>query len=151
MSAIWQSYEFYLWVKAFHIIAVIAWMAGMLYLPRLFVYHCETKPGSTDSERFKVMERKLLRMIINPAMIAVWILGLTLSFLPETDAWHHGWFHTKFALVIVMSGVHGLFARWTRQFARDANAHSARFYRLWNEVPTVLMIVIVILAVVKPF
>jgi len=145
MSAIWQSYEFYLWVKAFHIIAVIAWMAGMLYLPRLFVYHCETKPGSTDSERFKVMERKLL------AMIAVWILGLTLSFLPETDAWHHGWFHTKFALVIVMSGVHGLFARWTRQFARDANAHSARFYRLWNEVPTVLMIVIVILAVVKPF
>ena len=151
MSTIWNSYEFYLWVKAFHVIAIIAWMAGMLYLPRLFVYHCETKPGSVDSERFKVMERKLLRMIVTPAMIAVWILGLTLSFLPETGAWHQGWFHAKFALVIVMSGVHGLFARWVRQFANDANTHSARFYRLWNEVPTALMIAIVILVVVKPF
>ena len=100
MTGLWQSYQFYLWVKAFHVIAIIAWMAGMLYLPRLFVYHCETKPGSAESERFKVMERKLLRMIITPSMIVVWILGLTLSFLPETDAWHHGWFHTKFALVI---------------------------------------------------
>jgi putative membrane protein len=151
MNAIWQSYDFYLWVKALHIIAVIAWMAGMLYLPRLFVYHCETKPGTPESERFKVMERKLLRMIINPAMIAVWLLGLTLSFLPVTDAWHHGWFHAKFTLVIVMSGVHGLFARWVKQFARDANTHTQRFYRLWNEVPTALMVVIVILVVVKPF
>ncbi|HKD20585.1 MAG TPA: protoporphyrinogen oxidase HemJ [Rhizomicrobium sp.] len=151
MSAIWHSYDFYLWVKALHIIAVIAWMAGMLYLPRLFVYHCETKSGSPESERFKVMERKLLRMIINPAMIAVWLLGLTLSLLPVTDAWHQGWFHAKFTLVIIMSGVHGLFARWVKQFARDANTHTQRFYRLWNEVPTVLMIVIVILVVVKPF
>jgi protoporphyrinogen IX oxidase len=151
MTAIWKSYDFYLWVKALHIIAIIAWMAGMLYLPRLFVYHCETKPGSAESERFKIMERKLLRMIVNPAMIAVWILGLTLSFLPITDAWHQHWFHAKFTLVVVMSGVHGLYARWVKQFARDANTHTQRFYRLWNEVPTVLMIAIVILVVVKPF
>jgi putative membrane protein len=151
MTQVWQSGVFYLWIKAFHIIAVIAWMAGMLYLPRLFVYHCETAPGSADSERFKVMERRLLRMIINPAMIAVWILGLTLSFLPATDAWHQGWFHLKFALVIAMSGVHGLFASWVKLFAKDANTRPARFYRMWNEVPTALMIAIVILAVVKPF
>lgn len=151
MTAVWQSYNFYLWIKALHIIAVIGWMAGMLYLPRLFVYHCETAPGSAESERFKVMERKLLRMIINPAMIAVWILGLTLSFLPATDAWHQHWFHAKFTLVIVMSGVHGLYASWVKRFARDANTHTQRFYRLWNEVPTVLMVAIVILVVVKPF
>jgi putative membrane protein len=151
MTQLWQSTEFYLWIKALHIIAVIAWMAGMLYLPRLFVYHCDTKVGSPESERFKVMERRLLRMIINPAMIAVWALGLTLSFLPATNAWHQGWFHIKFALVILMSGVHGLFSSWVRQFGKDANTRPARFYRLWNEVPTVLMIAIVILAVVKPF
>ena len=147
----WDSAGFYLWVKAFHIIAVIAWMAGMLYLPRLFVYHCETVPGSVDSERFKRMERRLLRMIMNPAMIAVWVLGLTLSFLPITGAWHQHWFQAKFALVLVLSAVHGLYARWARQFAADANVHTARFYRIWNEVPTVLMGAIVILAVIKPF
>ncbi|MGH6888263.1 MAG: protoporphyrinogen oxidase HemJ [Rhizomicrobium sp.] len=151
MTTIWESATFYLWVKAFHIIAVIAWMAGMLYLPRLFVYHCETVPGTPESERFKRMERRLLRAIINPAMIAVWVLGLTLSFLPITNAWHQGWFHAKFALVLVMSGIHGLYARWVRKFAADANSHPARFYRIWNEVPAVLLVVIVILAVVKPF
>lgn len=151
MTAIWESGAFYLWVKALHIIAVIAWMAGMLYLPRLFVYHCETVAGTPASERFKRMERRLLRSIVNPSMMAVWVLGLTLSFLPITDAWHQGWFHAKFALVLVMSGVHGLYARWVRKFAADANSHSARFYRIWNEVPTVLLVVIVILAVVKPF
>lgn len=151
MTAVWDSTAFYLWVKAFHVIAVIAWMAGMLYLPRLFVYHCETAPGSAESERFKVMERKLLRLIVNPAMIAVWILGLTLSFLPATDAWHQPWFHVKFALVILMSGVHGLYARWVKTFARDANTRPARFYRVWNEVPTLLMMAIVILVIVKPF
>ncbi|HEY2444748.1 MAG TPA: protoporphyrinogen oxidase HemJ [Rhizomicrobium sp.] len=151
MRALFESTEFYLWVKALHVIAIIAWMSGMLYLPRLFVYHCETRPGSVDSERFKRMERRLLRAIINPAMIAVWILGLTLSFLPATDAWHQNWFHIKFALVIAMSGVHGLYARWTKAFAADANAHSARFYRVWNEVPTALLVLIVVLAVVKPF
>ena len=151
MNGFFTTYGFYIWIKAFHVIAVIAWMAGMLYLPRLFVYHCETTRGSAESERFKTMERRLLKAIINPAMIAVWLLGLTLSLLPATDAWHQGWFHVKFALVLAMSGVHGLYARWVRQFARDANTRPARFYRLWNEVPTVLMMAIVILAVVKPF
>ena len=151
MNALVESTGFYLWIKAFHIIAVIAWMAGMLYLPRLFVYHCETAPGSPESERFKRMERKLLRVIINPAMIAVWILGLTLSFLPITDAWHQHWFHAKFALVLAMSALHGLYARWMRQFACDANVHTARFYRIWNEVPAALLAAIVVLAVVKPF
>jgi putative membrane protein len=141
----------YLWIKALHVISLIAWMAGMFYLPRLFVYHCETVPGSAESERFKVMEKKLLRIIVNPAMIATWAFGLTLSFLPATDAWHQGWFHAKLLLVVLMSGAHGLFARWTKEFARDANTRPARFYRVWNEVPTLLMIAIVILAVVKPF
>lgn len=141
--------EYYLWVKAFHVIAIVAWMAGMLYLPRLFVYHCETVAGSPESERFKKMERRLLKAIINPAMVAVWILGLSLAF--SSDAWHQGWFQAKFALVLAMSGAHGLFARWVRVFARDANTRPARFYRLWNEVPTVLLVAIVILAVVKPF
>jgi putative membrane protein len=149
VTDILHSQSFYLWIKALHIIAVIAWMAGMLYLPRLFVYHCETVPGTPESERFKVMERKLLRAIVNPAMIAVWILGLTLSFV--TGAWHEGWFHIKFALVIVMSGIHGFDATLVRTFARDANTRSARFYRIWNEVPALLMVAIVILAVVKPF
>jgi len=151
MSGFVHSVGFYLWIKAFHIVAVIAWMAGMLYLPRLFVYHCETAPGSAESERFKRMERRLLRIIINPAMIAAWVLGLTLSFLPITDAWHQHWFHVKFALVLAMSALHGLYARLTRFFGRDENTHDARFYRLWNEIPAALMIVIVVLAVVKPF
>ena len=139
----------YPWVKAFHVIAVIAWMAGMLYLPRLFVYHCETAPGATESERFKKMEKRLLRIIINPAMIAVWILGLYLAI--SSEAWRQHWLQVKFVLVLAMSAVHGLYARWLRQFAADANTHSAKFFRAWNEVPTLLMIAIVILAVVKPF
>ncbi len=151
MTGIFQSAGFFLWVKAFHVIAVIAWMAGMLYLPRLFVYHCETAPGTTEAERFKLMERKLLRLIINPAMIVVWVLGLTLSFVPATDAWHQHWFHVKLALVVAMSGVQGLFASWVKMFARGANRRPARFYRLWNEVPTILMMAIVILVIVKPF
>jgi putative membrane protein len=144
----------YQWVKAFHIIAVIAWMAGMLYLPRLFVYHCTAEKGSIQSETFKVMERRLLRAIINPAMIATWLLGLWL-------AWHgpdsrygwfaSGWLGTKLMLVLALTVLHGFFARWVRDFAADNNRHSQRFYRIINEVPTVLMIAIVILAVVKPF
>jgi protoporphyrinogen IX oxidase len=140
---------FYLWAKAFHVIAVIAWMAGMLYLPRLFVYHCETMPGSAESERFKKMERRLLKVIINPAMIAVWILGLYLAI--SSEAWRQHWLQAKFVLVLGMSGVHGLYAGWAKRFAMDANTHSAGFYRAWNEVPTLLMVAIVILAVVKPF
>ncbi|HET7334026.1 MAG TPA: protoporphyrinogen oxidase HemJ [Rhizomicrobium sp.] len=138
-----------LWVKAFHVIAVIAWMAGMLYLPRLFVYHTETVPGSAESERFKLMEYRLLKLIINPAMIATWVLGLTLVWL--TGDYVAGWFQVKFVLVLVMSGVHGYFATTVKRFARDANTKPARFFRMLNEVPTVLMIIIVILAVVKPF
>ena len=139
----------YEWIKAFHIIAVIAWMAGMLYLPRLFVYHSVAEMGSPQSETFKVMERRLLRAIINPAMIATWIFGLWL-------AWQGGffrapWLHGKLALVLLLSGVHGLFARWVKDFAADRNRHSQKFYRIVNEAPTVLMIGIVILVVIKPF
>ena len=139
----------YDWIKAFHIIAVIAWMAGMLYLPRLFVYHCDAEPGSRQSETFKVMERRLLKVIINPAMTVTWILGLWL-------AWSAGWFMThwlqaKIVLVIVMSALHGFLVRWVRDFAHDRNQHSQKFYRAINELPTVLMIIIVILVVVKPF
>ena len=139
----------YLWVQALHIIAVIAWMAGMLYLPRLYVYHCDAEPGSRQSETFKVMERRLLRAIINPAMIAAWVLGFML--VANNDLWAAGWMHAKFALLIAMQLVHAGFARWRRHFAKDENRHSQRFYRIMNEVPTVLMIGIVILAVVRPF
>jgi len=137
------------WILAFHIIFVITWMAGMLYLPRLFVYHTQTKPGSESSERFKVMERKLLRGIVNPSMIAVWILGPLLAWL--TGAYLDLWLQIKFALVLVLSGIHGYLARCWRDFAADRNTRSERFYRILNEIPAVLMIFIVILAVVKPF
>jgi putative membrane protein len=139
----------YLWLKAFHIIAVISWMAGMLYLPRLFVYHCGAAPGSPQSETFKTMERKLLRAIINPAMIATWILGLWVAH--EGGFLKSGWLHAKFALVVVLSGYHGLLVRWMKDFAADRNQRSEKFYRIVNEIPAVLMVGIVILAVVKPF
>jgi putative membrane protein len=139
----------YLWLKAFHIIAVIAWMAGMLYLPRLFVYHCGAEPGSPQSETFKVMERRLLKAIINPAMVVTWVLGLWLAW--DGGWFTSGWLHAKIALVVVMSGVHAFLARCVREFAADQNRRSSKFYRFINEVPTVLLIGIVILAVVKPF
>jgi protoporphyrinogen IX oxidase len=138
----------YEWVKAFHIIAVIAWMAGMLYLPRLFVYHCEAEKGSVQSETFKVMERRLLRGIMNPAMFAVWIFGLLLAW--QGEWWHAGWWHTKMLFVVILTGVHHLYGRWRKDFAADRNTRPARHYRWWNEVPTLLMIVIVFLAVLKP-
>src|ERR1700728_4473301 len=144
----------YPWLKAFHVIAVIAWMAGMLYLPRLFVYHCAAEKGSVQSETFKVMERRLLRAIINPAMIATWVLGLTLGWMgPDSRyGWFaEGWLQAKIALVLALSALHGLLARWVKDFGADANRHSARFYRIVNEIPTIVMIAIVILAVVKPF
>ncbi|HEX3654011.1 MAG TPA: protoporphyrinogen oxidase HemJ [Rhizomicrobium sp.] len=137
------------WIKAFHVIAVIAWMSGLLYLPRLFVYHTETIPGSVESERFKTMERKLLRSIMNPAAIAVWILGPTLAWL--TGAYQDRWLQVKFLLVVVLTIVHHLFAVWRKDFACDANTHSDRFYRIWNEVPALLMVFIVILVIVQPF
>jgi protoporphyrinogen IX oxidase len=138
----------YDWIKALHIIAVIAWMAGMLYLPRLFVYHCEAEVGSKQSETFKVMERRLLKLIINPAMIVTWAAGLYLAWAGHwfSAAWLHG----KLFLVVVLSGVHGFFVRWVKDFGSDRNRHSQKFYRLINEVPTLLMIGIVILVVVKP-
>jgi len=137
------------WIKAFHVISVIAWMSGMFYLPRLFVYHTETTPGSPESERFKVMERRLLRAIINPAMIATWLFGLTLAWL--TAVYEEHWFQAKFALVIAMSGVHGHFVGRVRAFAEDRNDKPARFYRILNEVPPLLMVFIVILVIVQPF
>jgi len=142
---------FFAYIKAFHIIAVIAWMAGLLYLPRLFVYHAMSKTGSEQSETFKVMERRLLRYITTPAMVAAWIFGLILAFSPLIDWSKDGWFHAKLLLVVVLSGFSGLLAKWTKDFAADRNTRSPRFYRVVNEVPTVLMILIVILVVVRPF
>ena len=139
----------YEWLKAFHVIAVIAWMAGMLYLPRLFVYHCDAEPGSKQSETFKVMEQRLLRVIIGPAMGVTWLLGLWLAY--DSGFYRAGWFHAKFALVIVLSGLHGFLSRAVKDFAADKNRRSAKFYRIINEVPAVLIIGIVILVIVKPF
>ncbi|HST93469.1 MAG TPA: protoporphyrinogen oxidase HemJ [Microvirga sp.] len=139
----------YLWIKAFHVIAVIAWMAGMLYLPRLFVYHCDAPKGSIQSDTFKIMERRLLKAIINPAMIVTWVLGLILVW---QGGWYaSGWLHAKVLLVLILSGVHGFLSRMVKDFAADRNTRPAKFYRLMNEVPTVLMIGIVILVIVKPF
>ena len=140
----------YLWIKALHIISVIAWMAGMLYLPRLYVYHVGAAKGSELSETFKIMERKLLRYIINPAMIASFVFG-GLMFWANPDLFHQPWMHTKLLAIILMTAVHGFYARWRKQFARDENTHSGKFYRWWNEAPTVLMIIIVLMAVAKPF
>ena len=139
----------YLWIKAFHIVAVIAWMAALLYLPRLMVYHCDAPPGSRESETFKVMERRLLRFIATPAMIAAWATGLWL--LVEGGFLRAGWMHGKLVLVLALSALHGLNAKWVKDFAQDRNHRSARFYRVANEIPTVLMIGIVVLAIVKPF
>lgn len=138
-----------LWLKAFHIMAVIAWMAGLFYLPRLFVYHADAKPGSDLSETLKVMEVRLLRLIINPAMIAVWITGPLLAYWE--GVYLDGWFLAKVALVMALSAFHGELARWRKAFSGDRNTHTARFYRIANEVPTVLMALIVLLVVLKPF
>ncbi len=140
----------YLWLKALHVISVIAWMAGMLYLPRLFVYHCETEIGSAGSERFKVMERKLFRAIINPAMIATWVFGLGMLATGLIDL-GAGWLHVKLTLVVILSGVHGWFSRLRKDFEQDKNQRPQKFFRMINEVPTVLMIGIVIMVIVKPF
>jgi putative membrane protein len=145
----WITITAYPWIKALHVIAVISWMAGMLYLPRLFIYHCDAEVGSKQSETFKVMERRLLKAIINPAMIVTWLAGLYLAW---SGHWFvSGWLHAKLTLVIILSGVHGFFSRWVKDFAADRNTRNQRFYRIINEVPTVLMIGIVILVVVKPF
>lgn len=140
----------YLYLKALHVIAIIAWMAGLLYLPRLFVYHAAAKNGSELSETLKIMERRLLRYIMNPAMIVAWVLGLGLIAL-NTGLMQQGWIHAKLLLVVLMSAMHMAFALWRKDFEMDTNTKSQRFYRIWNEGPTVLMIIIVILAIAKPF
>ncbi len=141
----------YLWLRALHIIAVISWMAGLLYLPRLYVYHCGVAPGSEASETFKVMERKLLRYIMNPAMIATFVFGIGLIWMLSPGIWSQGWLHAKLTLVAALAVMHGMMAKWRRDFEQDRNRRPARFFRWMNEVPTLLMIGIVILAVIKPF
>jgi len=143
--------EYYLWIKALHVISVIAWMAGMLYLPRLFVYHCDAAPGSAQSETFKVMERRLLKAIINPAMVAAWVFGLTMIALNPDLLRGQGWLHAKLTLAVLMSGVHGVLVKYVKLFANDANTKPQKFFRILNEVPTLLMIGIVILVIVRPF
>ena len=141
----------YPWTKALHVIAMVAWMAGMLYLPRLYVYHCEVVPGSIEGERFKVMERRLLRQIINPAMIATWIFGVLLALTPGVLDWGWHWWHVKLTAVILLSGFHGMLSRWRRDFLADRNIRPQKFYRMANEVPTLLLVVIVIMVIVRPF
>jgi len=138
----------YPWIKALHVVSVIAWMAGLLYLPRLFVYHAAAAPGSAQDQTFQVMERRLLRAIMNPAMIATWVLGLAMAWVQD---WGQGWLHAKLLLVLVLTGAHHLFALWRKDFAAGRNTRPARTYRIANEVPTLLMIGIVILVIVKPF
>lgn len=136
--------------KALHIIAVISWMAGMLYLPRLYVYHADADKGSELSETLKIMERRLLRIIINPAMVLTFIFGGLMIW--ENPEWlKQGWMHGKITAVLLMTAFHGMLARWRKQFVKDQNTRTAKFYRRVNEVPTVLMILIVILVVMKPF
>ncbi len=141
----------YLWIKALHVISVIAWMAGMLYLPRLYAYHTDAEPGSTQSETFKVMERRLLRGIVNPSMIAAVVFGLLLIAASPFAVLETGWFWIKVAALVAMFTIHGFLARWRRDFVRDANRHTRRFYKIVNEVPAVLMVGIVLLVVAKPF
>jgi putative membrane protein len=139
----------YLWIKSLHVVSIIAWMAGLLYLPRLFVYHCGAAAGSEMSDTFKVMERRLLRAIMTPAMILAWITGLTLAV--QAGFFTAGWMHFKLLLVLIMSGAHGYMSRCVRTFAADANMRSHKFYRVLNEVPTLLMLAVVVAVIVKPF
>jgi protoporphyrinogen IX oxidase len=140
----------YNWFKALHVIAVISWMAGLLYLPRLFVYHADADKDSELSETLKIMERRLLRLIMNPAMIAVWVFGACLVWA-NLDMLHQGWLHVKLTMVILLTGFHHVLSRWRKTFVKDANKKDAKFYRRVNEIPTALMIVIVIMVIVKPF
>lgn len=141
----------YLWVKALHVVSVIAWMAGLLYLPRLFVYHAQEEPGSAASETFKVMERRLHRAIMNPALVAVVVSGVLLLLQFDDGDWASAWLHAKLVCVAGLFVMHGFMGRWRRAFAEDRNTHPERFYRVVNEVPTVLMVAIVVFVVVRPF
>tara|TARA_R110000868_G_scaffold147244_8_gene368573 strand:- start:6539 stop:6985 length:447 start_codon:yes stop_codon:yes gene_type:complete len=142
--------NYYLWIKAFHVISVIFWMAGMAYLPRLYVYHSQAEGGSDKSETFKIMENRLLRGIINPAMIATLVFGI-MMIIVNPNFLNQPWFHAKLTLVILMFAAHGAFSKWRKDFAADRNTRSTKFYRIVNEVPPVLVVFIVILVIVKPF
>ncbi len=146
-----DSAALYLWIKALHVISVIAWMAGLFYLPRLFVYHADAPAGSPMAETFKVMERRLLKIIMHPAMGATYLFGIWLASMPGVVDWRTGWIYAKLVLVAAMTVVHFLLAHWRKEFAADRNRRPARFYRMVNEVPTLLLILIVVLVVVKPF
>lgn len=143
--------ELYPWTKAVHVISVIAWMAALLYLPRLFVYHCEVPPGSAESERFKVMERRLLKYIANPASLAVWLFGILLVLTPGAVDWSSGWWHLKMLGILVVTGVHHVLMARRKDFLHDRNRRPQKYYRILNEVPTLAMIVIVVMVIVKPF
>ena len=141
----------YPWLKALHIVAVIAWMAGLLYLPRLFVYHAEAPARSNRAATFEIMERRLMRGIMMPALVMTYLFGIALLATPGIVDWRQGWIWAKLALVLLLTVFHGFLERWRRDFAAGRNAHRARFYRIVNELPTLAMIAIVILVVVKPF
>jgi putative membrane protein len=141
----------YPWVKALHIISIIAWMAALLYLPRLFVYHCQVKPGTQASELLKVMEYKLYKYIMTPAMIASFLFGIILASTPGAVNFHAGWFYVKLVAVLLMAGIHGAMSRWRKDFLADSNRHSHKFFRVANEIPTILMLIIVVMVVVQPF
>jgi putative membrane protein len=141
----------YPWIKVMHILSVIAWMAGLLYLPRLYVYHAGAVPGSDQSETFKVMERRLLRGIMHPAMVGTYLFGIALAATPGVVAWNQGWIYVKLALVAGLTWFHVLLARWRHDFAADRNQRRARFYRFINEVPTLILIAILVMVVVRPF
>ena len=143
---------YYPWIKTLHILSIIAWMAGLFYLPRLFVYHAEARPGSDASETFKVMERRLLRGIMNPAMVGAYVFGGLLAATPGLVDWpSDGWIYVKLAGVAGLTVLHHLLGIWRKDFAKDANRRPARFYRIVNEIPTLLLIVIVVMVVVRPF
>lgn len=142
--------EYYAWIGAIHIIAVISWMAGLLYLPRLFVYHTKATPGDAQDQLFQLMEKRLLRVIMNPAMIVTWIFGLLLVSLSGLADEAPTWLHVKLLAVVALTALHMVMARWRRQFAQGKNTRSEKFYRIANEVPTLLMILIVVMVVVKP-
>ena len=141
----------YPWVKSLHVISVIAWMAALLYLPRLFVYHCEVEPGSAESERFKVMEYRLSRFIAAPASIASWLFGMLLVLTPGVVSWGSGWWHLKMAGIVALTGVHHVMLARRREFLHDRNRRPQRYYRILNEVPTAAMVVIVVMVIAKPF
>ena len=141
----------YPWVKSLHVISIIAWLAALLYLPRLYVYHCDVPRGSVEGERFKVMERRLLKQIASPAMMAAWTFGILLVLTPGVIDWRAGWWHVKLASVIVLTVFHMALSRWRRDFLEDRNTRSQRFYRIANEVPTALMVLIVLMVIARPF